>query len=292
MNATLLALTVMAALIGVLIAILGGMRVEKDQTAKMPSQLQLRLREVGKTFTRQRKIIALAGVVLGLALWLVTGWFVLLIAAPIAAVGVPVLLGKGTEPAVLDRLGALETWTRSLAGLTIAGSSLERTIAASLGSAPLPIKTEIQTLVARINARWSTRAALDRFADDLADPTADLVVAHLLLADRVRGAGLAAALEDLAEIIFDEVKVRRQIETDRAKPRSSVRIITIVTLALLALIPFIGQFMAPYQTVFGQIALAVWLTIYVVLLIWLKRITIGKPTPRILENLRDKETTR
>jgi len=81
--------------------------------------------------------------------------------------------------------------------------------------------------------------------------------------------------------------VRRQIETDRAKPRVSVRIITIVTLALLAVIPFVGEFMKPYQTFFGQVALFVWLTLYVVLLGWLGRITVGKPTPRILENPMD-----
>ena len=136
------------------------------------------------------------------------------------------------------------------------------------------------------------RVALQQFANELDDATADLVVAHLLLAERMRGAGLANALEDLAEIIFEEVRVRRQIETDRSKPRSNVRTITIVTLLVLALIPFTGEFMAPYRTPLGQILLTVWLLFYAVLLLWLKRITLGKPAPRILVNLRDRKGTR
>ncbi len=288
MSPTVLAITTTVALLGVVAIVAGLARVEGDQGARMPSRLQLRLQAYRSGFTPRRRALAIAGVALGIVLWLVTGWFVLLIAAPVAAVGVPVLLGRGNEPETLARLEALETWTRSLSGLTVTGASLEQTIAASLGSTPAAIRPYVQTLTARINARWQTRDALQKFADELSDPTGDVIVAHLLLAEKVRGAGLAGALDDLAEIILEEVKVRRQIETDRAKPRSSVRIITITTLALLAAIPFIGQFMLPYRTFFGQVALAVWLLLYVVLLIWLKRITVGRPTPRILDNPRDR----
>jgi Flp pilus assembly protein TadB len=287
-TATLLAIFSTLALLGIVVIATGLAPVNVNQAARMPSRLQLRLQTYRSNFGRRRQLLALVGLLAGVVLWLVTGWFVLLIAAPAAAIGVPVLLGRGNEAEVLARLEALETWTRSLAGLTVTGYSLEQTVAASLNSTPDAIRPYVGTLVARLNARWVTKDALQMFADELSDPTGDLIVAHLLLAEKVRGAGLANALDDLAEIILEDVKVRRQIETDRSKPRSSVRIITITTLALLALIPFIGQFMEPYRTVPGQVALSVWLIVYVVLLVWLKRITIGKQPPRILDNPRER----
>jgi tight adherence protein B len=283
-NTTLLMLCTVVALVGVLVIVLGFMPAPPPTTARPPGALHLRVRAYRSKFSRRRQFIALGGVALGVVAWLVTGWFVAVIAVPIAAIGLPVLLVKGTENETIERLEALETWTRSLSGLIVSGAGMEQAISASLSSSPGAIKEQVSMLIARINARWATSAALQGFADDLNDPTADLVVAHLLLAEKQRGPGLVNALDDLAQIVFDEVRVRRQIETDRAKPRTSVRIITIVTLALLAVIPFVGEFMKPYQTFIGQVALFVWLTLYVVLLGWLGRITVGKPTPRILEN--------
>ena len=284
MNTTLLMLCTVVGLLGLLVVVLGVLPAPPPTQARPPGVLRLRVRAYRSQFSRKRQLLALGGLVLGVLAWLVTGWFVAVIAVPIAAIGLPVLLVKGTENETIDRLEALETWTRSLSGLIVSGAGMEQAIAASLSSSPGAIKDQVSMLIARINARWATSAALQGFADDLNDPTADLVVAHLLLAEKQRGPGLVNALDDLAQIVFDEVRVRRQIETDRAKPRVSVRIITIVTLALLAVIPFVGEFMKPYQTFFGQVALFVWLTLYVVLLGWLGRITVGKPTPRILEN--------
>lgn len=285
MNALLAALLVMLAAAGVLVVV-AGLQPAPDQSERMPSSLQIRIRELRSHFTRRRQLIAAGGLVVGIVLWSVSGWIILLVAAPVAAIGIPILLGRGNERELLERLDAIETWTRSLAGLTNAGASLEQTIQASVSSVSAAIRPNVEVLVYRLNARWSTSAALQAFADELHDSTADLVVTHLLLAEKVRGPGLANALEDLAEIIFEEASVRRQIETDRAKPRQNVRIITIITVVLLGLVPFAGTFMAPYRTVLGQLVLAVWLLIYVAVLIWLKRITRGRSTPRLLENPR------
>ncbi|MFH8253034.1 type II secretion system F family protein [Microbacterium sp. B2969] len=258
---------------------------------KPPSRLQVALHGARVRFGRQRLMLGGIGFIGGVILWLFTGWIVWVVIVPLATIGVPWLLDNGREQQRLDRLEGLETWTRGLAGLTIAGSSLEQTINASVGSAPVAIREEVSLLAARLNARWPTWAALRKFADDLADPTGDLIVAHLLLAERVRGAGLANALEDLAQSISEEVGVRREIEADRAKPRSAIRFTTFATVGLLAVMPFISQFMAPYKTPFGQLLLALWIGLDVVMLLWLKKISAGKPTPRILTNLSDQKAT-
>ena len=156
----------------------------------------------------------LIGLAAGVLLFIYSGWFILIPIAAVAGATLPLFLSKGDAPQKIARLEALETWTRSLSGLTVAGAGLEQTLTSSLASAPEAIKTQVGSLVARLNARWPTREALEAFARDFDDPTADLIVMHLLLKEQARGAGLAEALDDLAEIIFEEVKVRRQIETD------------------------------------------------------------------------------
>ena len=90
------------------------------------------------------------------------------------------------------------------------------------------------------------------------------------------------ALDDLAEIIFEEVKVRRQIETDRAKPRTQVRIVAIATLVVLAALPFLGTYTAAYATPLGQVLLTIWVVLFGLLLMWMRSISIGKPAPRLL----------
>jgi tight adherence protein B len=284
MGAAILALFVIGGLLGILAIVLGLHPVEEDQSAKMPSRMQTRLTTYRSQFSKRRQLIAVAGLAGGILLWIVSGWIVALIAVPAAAIGVPILLGKGAEPQNIERLEAIETWTRSLSGLIVSGAGLEQAIMVSLSSTPTALRDPVTRLVARINARWSIADSLQSFADDLADPTGDLVVAHLQLAASERGPGLANALDDLAQDVFDEVKARRQIEADRAKPRQNVRLITYITLGVLALLPLGGQFFTPYGTPVGQLLLAVWLVIYVAVLVWLKQFSTGRPTPRILTN--------
>ena len=213
---------------------------------------------------------------------LITGWWLLVIAVPVAAVGLPWLLQKGPEENTIAKLDALESWTRSLAGLTVSGAGLERTIAASLSSCPEAIRPQVTQLVARINARWTTTAALQAFADDLNDETADVLVMHLLRKAELRGSGLAASLEDLAKSIFERVKMRRQIEADRATPRNEARFVVYFTVALLVLLVLAQQYSAPYGTPIGQLLFAAYLVSYALVLLWMRRISRGVPAPRLL----------
>ena len=50
----------------------------------------------------------------------------------------------------------------------------------------------------------------------------------------------------LAQSVAAEVRVRRQIEADRAKPRATARWITMITLGALALMLLNGEYIAPY----------------------------------------------
>src|SRR5690606_22554508 len=124
MNGALAALATTIGILGLLVIVLGILPAPVPQGPKPPSRLQLAFLEARGRFGKQRMMLAGAGFIGGVILWLFTGWIVWIVIVPLAAVGVPWLLSSGGEQRKLDRLEGLETWTRGLAGLTVAGSSL------------------------------------------------------------------------------------------------------------------------------------------------------------------------
>jgi Flp pilus assembly protein TadB len=235
-----------------------------------------------KPMSGATKRLLLLGVIGGCMAWLVTGWALALIAVPLACVGVPMLLSNSGATARIDRLEAMEEWTRSLSGVLTVGIGLEQALVATERSTPSAIGPEVQRLVARLRSRWNTEEAIRAFADELDDATGDLVAANLILAARRRGAGLAQVLESLAESVSADVRARRQIEADRAKPRATARWVTIISVGVLVILAISGTYVEPYRSPLGQVILATLLAAYVATLVWMKRMAIGKPLARFL----------
>lgn len=282
----LIALIVIAFGLGVLFLFLGLFPSKSEAGPKPPSVLARRLVHYRTTVSRKRLLLIGAGVLGGIVLWYMTGWIVAVVAIPAAVIGLPILLSKPQSANSVERLEAIESWTRSLSGLITAGVGLEQALTVSLSNAPAEIKPQVANLVARLGARWSTKKALQAFADDLNDPTADLVTAHLILAAQVRGSGLANALDDLAQIVFDEVRHRREIEADREKPRTTARSVTLITLLAIGGLALSGTFLDAYRDLVGQLLLTLYVILYVAALLWMRRMSTGVATPRILVNTR------
>jgi Flp pilus assembly protein TadB len=224
-------------------------------------------------------------VLVGVAVAAVTGWFLAIVVVPAAVVGIPVLLSPPAAVAQIDRLVGLEEWTRALSGVLTAGVGLEQAITATLRSTPAAVKPEVGLLVGRINARWSTEAALRQFADDLGDNVGgvgDTVAATLILGARRRGGGLAPLMNDLAASVAEEVRAQRAIEADREKPRTTARWVTIITISVLGFLALTGDYIAPYGTALGQLILTVLLSAYVATLVWMRRMARGEPAPRFI----------
>lgn len=235
-----------------------------------------------RRWSRRTRLLAVTGLVAGVLVWLLFGWPIAVLVLPVAVPGIPALLGGSAEGNRIQRLEAMEEWTRALAGVLTVGVGLEQAIIATLRSTPDPIRREVATLVARLRARWPTPAALKAFADDLGDATGDQIAASLLLGSTRRGAGLASLLEGLAQTVADDVRIRRAIEADRAKPRSTARWITIITLVVLGLLTLNGDYIQPYRTGIGQLLLVLLLGGYVACLVWLRRMVQGTPLPRFI----------
>jgi Flp pilus assembly protein TadB len=239
---------------------------------------------VAQISPRTRALI-LGGAATGMLVALVTGWVIAIVLVPAGVVGIPLLLSPPPAAASIEKLEALEEWTRSLSGKLTAGQSLRTALIKSLQSAPAPIEREVGLMVSRLwNNTASTEDVLRAFAEDLDDSTGDVVASQLILAASGRGqAGLAKALDALAETVASDVRARRQIEADQAKPRTTARVVTVITLGVLGLLVFTGDYIEPYGTPLGQVILAVLLSAYVATLLMMRRMAVAKPLSRFLD---------
>ncbi len=267
---------VVAGIIGVAVGLHATPAKAPAPTKPLPAVTRL------TSVSRRTRVLLLAGTAAGLLVAVVTGWFVAVLVVPAAAAGLPVLLSAPPSSAKIERLEAMEEWTRSLSGVLTAGVGLEQALIATLRSTPDQIRPEVTKLASRLRARWSTEDALRAFADDLDDATGDVVAANLSLGARRRGAGLASVLDALAESVAADVRARREIEADRAKPRATARWVTIITVTVLGFLALTGDYVAPFGTPFGQVLLVALLSLYLATLVWMRRMATGTPLPRFV----------
>ena len=128
---------------------------------------------------------------------------------------------------------AIASWTESLRDTISASAGLEQAIIATENHCPRAINEPVQRLVASL--RYGTlEDALRRFADDIAHPSCDFVVAALVTASTHHSRDVTQLLTHLAECSRSECELYLRIWVSRARTRTSVRIIsgTILCFAL------------------------------------------------------------
>lgn len=232
--------------------------------------------------TRTQTVSVAAAALVGLVVAITTGWIVALFALPVAALLLPaVLLQPGSNHSI-ERLVALENWVRALSGVLHAQSGLTGALIATLRSTPEPIYDEVELLVTRLQAQRPAPEALRAFAEDLNDPTGDLIASALILGSKQSGAGLIRTLKPLAASVTKEVAVRRAVESDRSGPRTTARAMTALTAVALGVFLTTTSYGQAYATPFGQGVLAVILAAYFGCLWWMHRMTKDKPASRFL----------
>jgi Flp pilus assembly protein TadB len=223
------------------------------------------------------------GLVAGVITLLATGWAV-------AAIGVALLVfswrgvsGAASERRALARLEGLASWTESLRD-TIAGAvGLEQAIPASLRVASDTLREPLEALVDRLHTRTPMPAALQRFADDLDDPGADLIIAALIINARLRGPGLRDLLGALARSVREELDMRRKITADRRSTRRSVQIVIGVSVGLALVLAVLDKsFLAPYNGLLGQCVLVIVVVVYGAGVVWLRKLAAFEAPQRLL----------
>ena len=231
---------------------------------------------------RRRDALLLAAVVAGIVIAALTQFVIAVAVVPVLVLVVPAILATPKAHDV-QLLEALDRWVRTLSAALPTGKSIPDAIRLSRRTAPMELEAELGVLVARLNNRWETRDALMRFADALDNPDVDGVVAALILASHRGSNGAAITLTALADSLQAQLKGRREVETERAKPYTVVRQVTLVTgVTLAAAFLFGGEFFAPYGTAIGQVILAALIAAYLGSLAVMRRRARLRPRERIL----------
>lgn len=283
MNPLLAALTGAAIVTGLLLVVSGLRRVPASAGPhlRLPTGIKGGTRwRATTTWSRWRGPVALGAAAMA---WLLSGWPVAGLIVALAIWGLPVLLSTSRDVArAIDRIEAVEEWSRRLGDVLVVGVGLEQAITATVRICPEPVRPEVSALSARLTARWPTESALRAFADDLDDATGDLIAATLILGARRRGPGLARVMAAVADSVAEEVAMRRKVEAERAKPRATARAVTLITLGVVAIGALNGTYLAPYRTTLGQLVLAAITLGFVGALAWMRALPLTKPEPRFL----------
>jgi len=221
---------------------------------------------------RRRVVIA---VVVGVVTLVVTRWPVAALGAAAFAIAAPALLGGAkAERQQTARLEGLAAWTESLRD-TIAGAvGLEQAIPATVYAAAPAIQPQLRLLVDRLRVRVPLPVALRGLADDLDDPSADLVVAALVLNAKLRGPGLRQVLTSLSEAARAELEMRQRVTAGRSSTRRSAQIVTVFSLAVMALLTVVNPaYVEPYGSFEGQLVLVLIALLFTAGFWWMKRLS-------------------
>ncbi len=223
-------------------------------------------------------------VVLGVVVLLVTRWPVAGLAAAVLVVLWPrVLGGAAAGRGQLAKIEAIATWTESLRDTAGAAAGLEQAIPATLAAAPALLERPLRDLVARLDGRVPLPEALAWFAEDVADPAADLVVAALTLNARQRAGGLDRILTALAASARSELEMRRKVELERrGLRRQAQRIAGAVTAFAVAQALFARGWVTPYSSVAGQLVLALLMGLFLAAFLRMRSLARAEPQSRFL----------
>jgi len=217
----------------------------------------------------------------GLLAFLVTRWAMAIPIVALAFLGLPGLGGRPAA-AVIERLEAIGSWTEMLRDTLAGASGLMQALVATAAIAPRPIREEVGALATRLANGVPLAVTLRIFAEELADPAADVVVATLLMAATERAQRLGDLLGALADSTREEVAMRQGVEASRSSARSAVRTVTGFSFGFLALMAvFARPYLAPYHSADGQLVLAVVGTLFG-LGLWMMAVMVRpRPVPRL-----------
>ena len=229
---------------------------------------------------RSRASIVVLAMVAG---WMATGWPA--VGALMAATGVVVpnlLEARRDRRHALERTEGLAAWAEMLRDTIVSHAGLREAIAVTATVAPTAIRSDVRRLAARAE-RESLSIGLRRFADEVADPVADLIVAALTVAADGQARNLPALLSEIASTARAEAHMQMRIETGRARTYSSSRALVVITFGLsMSLLIFAPEFMAPLATVWGQLVLLIVAGLFGGALWGLIALSRPAPSPRLL----------
>lgn len=267
-----LLLVLCGALVGSGLALALATRLPRQRIPRPRSGEQPAPRDATGALTPRRLVLVLAA---ALAAYLLTGWPVGALLGGAAAWFLPALLGPDRDHtrrlAVIDAVAA---FTEMLRDTLTASAGLNQALTVAGQHAPEAIAPAARRLTERLAQRdTTTRQALHAFADEIKDPTADLVALALASASEHPTRDLAALLSSLAATAREQAAMRTRIAVARARTRTAVRIVTGTTLALAAVLLLADRhYLAPYSGAVGQLTLLLVGALFALGFSWLRKL--------------------
>lgn len=168
---------------------------------------------------------------------------------------------------------AIAVWTEDIRDLVSSSAGI---IDAVMSAGQRPPRA-IAEPVARLNASLryqSLEASLRDFADDVAHPTCDFVVAALVIASRNQARDLSSLLTHLARCTRAECELYMRIWVSRARARTAVRIVIGAAVSFFAaMLMFSGGYLDPYTSLEGGVVATVIVAMFAVGAWWMARIS-------------------
>jgi Flp pilus assembly protein TadB len=238
---------------------------------------------------RARKVLrsAVAAVAAAAVVGLVTGWPALTVAAGLGGAAAPVMIERTRRGRLysLRRVEAVAAWIEQLRDRLSASGAFQTTVASTVRIAPEAIRPDVARLAAGLaeGSPEATEAALQRFADDVDDHSADLAVVALWMWSQRRVANLEGLLTTLAAQARNEYDKAMEIDADRSgirKERNALTVILFVVPVLLTVVD--PSYLAPFGTTRGQVVLSVVMVMYAAGLWVMARLARPVRTPRVL----------
>jgi tight adherence protein B len=180
---------------------------------------------------------------------------------------------------------ATAAWPRLLGELRLLTGAAGRSIPQALFEVGRRAPSEWRTAFAAAEREWllttDFAATMALLKERLADPTADVVCETLLVAHEVGGSGLDGRLEELIEDRRGDLQGRQDAASRLAGVRFARRFVLLVPLGMTLAGLSIGAGRQAYQTLGGQVAVAVGLLAVAVCWVWSGRLMRVPEPPRV-----------
>ncbi|MEV6796413.1 type II secretion system F family protein [Streptomyces sp. NPDC051320] len=274
---------------GVLFIVCGAMHVPAP-TGRPQSPVVVRWQRamagLPEQWASKYRLVAMTAGIATVGTWLLTERPVHGLLAGATVLGVPWIWNPaGTSERQVVRLEALAEWLQQLAGVHQAGTTLEAAIDTSSARAPAAVRTPVRTLAARLRMGVNPSGAYRQFADAFLDGAVDNVVLLFLTHTHDHGPGLGRALQSMASLTEREANNLRVIDAERNKVRTSTRWVSIISLAIGFYIVTNNSWGQVYRTTVGQLVLLVLGSLFAAALVWLRKLAVNPPSPRLLDPL-------
>lgn len=201
----------------------------------------------------------------------------------------PLVAGGGkAERAALAKLEALALWTESLRDLAQKGAGLESVMPRTVDTAPDVLTGPLRLMSRRLSVKVPLPEALSRFADEVDDASADMVVAALALAARQRRGRLSEVLTALSRSLRDELEQRTKVMRERnGVRREAAQVAGLTVVLVLAANLFTYQGLPSDGGAAAQLLPLVLAVAYVFVFARVRRLAEPEREPRFLSSAGD-----